>query len=210
MRRLKLYLLAGIVGITAFPFLWHGLVNWHYGRQIYLPEDLRPERVAIVFGARIYSDGRLSPMLRDRVETAVRLYEAGQVEKLLMSGDNRFDEYDEPGRMMEYALSRGVPAEDMQPDYAGRRTFDTCYRAREIFGLDSAVLVTQEFHLPRALFTCDQLGLDVVGGAADLQRYSRRSLAWSTIREIPALLVSLIDVTRQAPPPVLGEPIPID
>ncbi len=210
MRRRKLYLLAGIVGIMAFPFLWRGWVNWHYGRQIYLPGDVRPERVAIVFGARIYSDGRLSPMLRDRVETAVRLYEAGQVEKLLMSGDNRFDEYDEPGQMMDYALSRGVPAEDIQPDYAGRRTFDTCYRAREIFGLGSAVLVTQEFHLPRALFTCDQLGLDVVGVAADLQRYSRRSLAWSTVREIPALLVSLIDVTRQAPPPVLGEPIPID
>jgi SanA protein len=149
-------------------------------------------------------------MLRDRVETAVRLYQAGKVEKLLLSGDNRFEDYDEPGRMMDYALSRGVPAEDMQPDYAGRRTYDTCYRAREIFGLGSAVLVTQDFHLPRALFTCDQLGLEVVGVAADLQPYSRRSLAWSTVREIPALLTALVDVIRQAPPPVLGDPIPVE
>jgi SanA protein len=202
--------LAGIVGITALPFVWRGWVNWRYGRQIFSAEDVRAERVAIVFGARIHPDGRVSSMLADRVETAVQLYKAGKVDKLLLSGDNRFAEYDEPGRMMDYALSRGVPAEDIQPDYAGRRTYDTCYRAREIFGLKSAVLVTQEFHLPRALFTCDRLGLDVVGVAADLQRYSRRSLAWSTTREIPALMIAWIDIVRQAPPPVLGDPIPID
>ena len=148
-------------------------------------------------------------MLGDRVETAVQLYLAGKVDKLLLSGDNRVKEYDEPGRMMDYALARGVPAEDIQPDYAGRRTYDTCYRAREVFGLTSAVLVTQEFHLPRALFTCERLGLDVVGVAADRQSYSRRSIAWSTVREFPALLIALFDAIRQAPPPVLGDPIPI-
>jgi SanA protein len=209
-RRFYRLALAGMVGVVALPFLWRWWVHWRYDQHIYSPEEVRQERVAIVFGARIYADGRLSPMLRDRVERAVQLYEEGKVDKLLLSGDNRTADYDEPGRMMDYALSRGVPAEDMQPDYAGRRTFDTCYRAREIFGLDSAVLVTQEFHLPRALFTCNQLGMDVVGVAADLQPYSRRSLAWSSTREIPALLVALIDVIRQVPPPVLGEPIPID
>jgi SanA protein len=148
-------------------------------------------------------------MLRDRVETAVALYKAGKVDKLLLSGDNRFDDYDEPGRMRDYARSLGVPDADLQPDYAGRRTYDTCYRARAVFKLDSAVLVTQEFHLPRALFTCEALGLDVVGVAADRQSYSRRSVAWSTLREIPALTLALVDVVRQEPPPVLGDPIPI-
>jgi SanA protein len=201
--------LAGLVGVTVFPFLWQRWVTWRYSQLIYTVETVPPERVAIVFGARIYPDGRVSSMLGDRVETAVQLYLEGKVDKLLLSGDNRFQDYDEPGRMMDYALARGVAVEDIQPDYAGRRTYDTCYRASEIFGLDSAILVTQDFHLPRALFTCDRLGLDVVGVAADRQTYSRRSVAWSTLREIPALLVALADVIRQAPPPVLGDPIPI-
>jgi SanA protein len=209
-RKLSLLALAGILGITAFPFLWRWWLHGHYGQQIFEPDQVRAERVALVFGARIYADGRLSPMLRDRVETAVQLYEAGKVDVLLLSGDNRFADYDEPGRMMDYALSRGVPREALQPDYAGRRTYDSCYRAREVFGLESAVLVTQEFHLPRALFTCDRLGLDVVGVGADLQPYSRRSLLWSNLREIPASLVALIDVIQGAPAPVLGEPIEID
>ena len=210
MRRKFLRLaLASLVGITAFPILWYGWVYWRYGQSIYSVESVRQERVAVVFGARIYPDGRVSSMLGDRVETAVQLYLAGKVDKLLLSGDNRVKEYDEPGRMMDYALARGVPAEDIQPDYAGRRTYDTCYRAREVFGLTSAVLVTQEFHLPRALFTCERLGLDVVGVAADRQSYSRRSIAWSTVREFPALLIALFDAIRQAPPPVLGDPIPI-
>jgi SanA protein len=200
---------AALVSIAAFPFVWYQWTHWHHGREIYSVDEIRHERVAIVFGARIYSDGRLSPMLRDRVETAVELYRAGKVEKLLMSGDNRFEDYDEPGRMRDYAISLGVPAEDIHPDYAGRRTYDTCYRARAIFLLESAILVTQNFHLPRALFTCEGLGLDVVGVAADKQAYSRRSIAWSTLREVPALTLALVDVMRQEPPPVLGEPVPI-
>lgn len=203
-------IVAAAVGILAAPFVWYQWAHWHYGRQIYSIEEIRREKVAIVFGARIYPDGRLSPMLRDRVETAVELYHAGKVEKLLLSGDNRFEDYDEPGRMRDYAVSLGVLEEDIQSDYAGRRTYDTCYRAKAVFGLASAVLVTQDFHLPRALFTCNGLGLDVVGVIADRQTYSRRSVAWSTLREIPALTMALVDVTRKEPPPVLGEPIPID
>ena len=208
LKQRKVLLLLSIVAFAAL--LWVGYVRWYFNKLIYPLEEVRPERVAIVFGARIYDDGRLSSMLRDRVETAVRLYQMGKVEKLLLSGDNRIEEYDEPGRMMDYALARGVPAEALQPDYAGRRTYDTCYRAREIFGLESALLVTQDFHLPRALYTCQGLGLDVVGVAADLHPYSRRSLVWSHLREIPATLVALLDIIRQEPSPVLGEPIPLD
>jgi len=209
-RRLSRLAVVGIIGIATFPFLWRWWMHWHYGRQVFEPDQVRSERVALVFGARIYADGRLSPMLRDRVETAVQLYLTGKVDVLLLSGDNRFADYDEPGRMMDYALSRGVPREALQPDYAGRRTYDSCYRAREVFGLKSAILVTQGFHLPRALFTCDQLGLDVVGVEADLQPYSDRSLLWSGLREIPASLVALIDIVQHDPAPVLGDPIEID
>jgi SanA protein len=111
--------------------------------------------------------------------------------------------------MMAYAQRRGVPAAAMQPDYAGRRTYDTCYRAGAVFQIQSAVLVTQGFHLPRALFTCRTLGLNATGVPADLQPYTRRSLAWSTLREMPATVQALWDVVTRRPAAVLGEPIPI-
>jgi len=209
--RKKIWLLLGIgLGAAAFLLLWPWWVDKYYSRFIYSPEDAPPERAAIVFGARIYSDGRLSAMLQDRVETAVQLYKAGKVQKLLLSGDNRFVDYNEPARMQEYALAQGVPAEDIQLDYAGRRTYDTCYRAKTIFQLDSALLVTQDFHLPRALFTCRNLGLDAIGVTADRRAYDPRSVRWSKTREIPAVLVALVDVIKKEPAPVLGEPIPID
>ena len=137
------------------------------------------------------------------------LYEAGKVDKLLVSGDNRFDDYDEPGAMMAYAIQRGVPVYDIQPDYAGRRTYDTCYRAADVFQVESAILVTQAFHLPRALYLCNNLGVDATGVIADRRIYDPRSVAWSESREVPAMLVALFDVIRRVPPPVLGEPIPI-
>jgi len=112
-------------------------------------ESVPADRVAIVFGAGLQRDGTPSAVLRDRVATAASLYFEGKVQKLLMSGDNRFLDYNEPGSMKAYAISLGVPGEDIVLDYAGRRTYDTCYRAREIFGLDEAILVTQTYHLPR-------------------------------------------------------------
>ncbi|MFH1906686.1 MAG: ElyC/SanA/YdcF family protein, partial [Chloroflexota bacterium] len=121
-------------------------------------------------GAGLWRDGSPTPVLRDRV-AAADLYFNGKVEKLLMSGDNRFVEYNEPGAMREYALSLGVPDEAIVLDYAGRRSYDTCYRAKAIFGLERAVVVTQGFHLPRVLYTCNALGLEAVGVEADRQRY---------------------------------------
>jgi SanA protein len=189
---------------------WWKLLPWWYRGEMLTPATAAPQPVAIVFGARVYSSGRLSSMLRDRVESAVQLYQQGQVQKIIMSGDNQVADYNEPDAMIAYALARGVPSEALQPDYGGRRTYDTCYRAREVFQLESAVLVTQAFHLPRALFTCEQLGLDVTGVIADRRLYSRRSLTWSQMREIPATLVALVDVVLQRPAPVLGEPLPLE
>ncbi len=197
------------IGMGSFVLLWPWLVDRYYQRLVYSQQDVPAERVAIVFGARVYSDGRLSAMLQDRVETAVQLYQAGKVQKILMSGDNRFEDYDEPGRMMEYAINLGVPAEYIQPDYAGRRTYDTCYRAKAIFQLHSAVLVTQDFDLPRALFTCRNLGVEAVGVSANLRDYHPVSIRWSISREFLATIRALVDVVQQKPAPVLGAPIPI-
>jgi len=198
-------LLLGLIPIV----IWGGL-TYYYNYYTLPIDELPPQRVAIVFGARVYPNGQLSGMLRDRVEMAVQLYEAGKVQKLIMSGDNRFEDYNEPDSMTKYAISRGVPAADIQPDYAGRRTYDTCYRAKAIFGVTSAVLVTQNFHLPRALFICRNLGIDAVGVSSDISRYSQRSLLWSEVREVFAQLLSVADVIRQPPAEVLGEPIPLE
>jgi len=184
----------------------------HSASRIFAVTESPPADVAIVFGAGLRWDGTPSPVLRDRVRTAVELFFAGKVKKLLLSGDNRFVDYNEPGAMRDYALALGMPEEHMVLDYAGRRTYDTCYRAKAIFGVTSAILVTQEFHLPRALYTCQMLGLDAVGVAADQRRYGVISrLIWNS-RELFATLTAFWDLHIAHPLPVLGkyEPIQLD
>ena len=166
-------------------------------------------KVAIVFGAGLQRDGSPSPVLRDRVEAAVQLYQAGKVEILLMSGDNRFIDYNEPGAMRAFAMSLGVPEEDIVLDYAGRRTYDTCYRAKYIFQVDEALLVTQSYHLPRALFICEGVGINAVGVSADLRTYMNSSLFSWSLRELPASLVALWEVWITHPLPVMGDVEPI-
>lgn len=165
--------------------------------------------VAIVLGAGLYRNGAPTPVLRDRVSAAAQLYFAGKVRKLLMSGDNRFIDYNEPAAMYTYALELGVPGADIVLDYAGRRTYDTCYRARVIFGVTDAIIVTQDFHLPRAVYLCNQLGVRAVGVSADLRAYQRSSLAYWNLREILASPVAIWEVNISHPVPVLGNPEPI-
>lgn len=198
--RRKLWLAAVGVAVILFPLVWRQFLLWRYRGDIQPHESVSPAPVAIVFGARVYPNGRLSVMLRDRVETAVQLYLNGQVEAIIMSGAGPPSSYDEPAAMMAYALARGVPQEAMRADQGGNRTYDTCYRARHLFGVERAVLVTQAFHLPRALFTCGQLGMETTGAAADQRYYGRRSMAWSNTREIPASLLALFDVIVARPP----------
>lgn len=177
--------------------------------RTYKIEDVPQRPVGIVFGAGLWWDGSPSPVLRDRVATAAQLYFSGKVKKILMSGDNRFLDYNEPGAMRAYALGLGVPETDIVLDYAGRRTYDTCYRARAIFGVQEAILVTQGFHLPRALYTCNQLGVQAIGVSADLRDYRRGALVYWHARETPATLVALWEVQISRPLPVLGYPEPI-
>lgn len=168
-----------------------------------------PERVAIVFGAGLRRDGTPTTILRDRVETAAALYKQGKVEKLLFSGDNSFLDYNEPGSMKEYALQLGVHEQDIVLDFAGRRTYDTCYRAKAIFGLERALLVTQPYHLPRAVFTCNMLGLKSTGVYADNYPYRKVSLGYWNLRELPATLVAFWELYISKPQPILGNAEPI-
>ena len=177
--------------------------------RIYQKDDAPSERLAIVFGAGLRRDGTPTPILRDRVETAASLYISGKVEKLLMSGDNSFLNYNEPEAMRQYAISLGVPENAIAMDYAGRRTYDTCYRAKAIFGMESALLVTQKFHLPRALFLCNALGLDAYGVEANNRNFWRGSLLIWNFREQLATVGAFLDVYVNSPLPVLGEPEPL-
>ncbi len=180
-----------------------------FASKIQKAEDLQNTSVAIVFGAGLRYDGTPTAILRDRVQTAANLYHQGKVEKLLFSGDNRFVEYNEPGSMRAYALTLDVAPEDIILDYAGRRTYDTCYRAKHIFEVNQAVLITQNFHLPRALFLCNQIGIDAAGIKADTRVYSRRSLLLWNFREALATIGAMVDVWIRHPVPVLGDPQPI-
>ena len=195
------------LGAALLVALAYAIRQPYNGRMYTAAEQAPRRRVAIVFGAGIWPNGQLSAVLEDRVWMAAALYQAGQVEKLLMTGDNRFVDYNEPQRMSEYAQALGVPAADIVLDYAGRRTYDSCYRALHIFRVTDAILVTQRFHLPRALLTADGLGLDAVGLVADRRPYY--GARWYEWREIPATLVAWWQVHVSRPQPVLGEELPI-
>lgn len=196
--------------LTILTFGIPRLVTALYARnRTYSAQDVPISRVAIILGAGLRRDGTPTPVLEDRVAAAAELYFQGKVEKLLMSGDNRFVEYNEPGAMQQYAIKLGIPPEDIILDYAGRRTYDTCYRASAIFQVNEAILVTQSFHLPRALYLCNHLGVKSVGVASDQRVYRRSSnLIWNA-RELPATLVALVETNITHPLPVLGEIEPI-
>jgi len=202
--------IAFLGGLALLTVILPRLITGLYAmNRIYQTNESPSKRVAIVFGAGLRRDGTPTAILRDRVETAANLYASGKVEKILMSGDNRFENYNEPESMRQYALSLGVPAQAIALDYAGRRTYDTCYRAKAIFGVDSALLVSQKFHLPRALFLCNALGLDAAGVEANQRHYRRLALFLWNFREQLATIGAFLDVYISNPLPVLGDPEPL-
>ncbi len=203
---LTVYILFGVLLVVTAARL---MTAWHSLSRTYSVETVPQKPVAIVFGAGLRRDGMPTTVLKDRVSTGVALYQAGKVQKLLMSGDNRFDNYNEPAAMRDYAISLGVPAADIVLDYAGQSTYDTCYRARDIFMLTDVILVTQPFHLPRSLYTCNTLGVQAVGVASENYTYQPGAhLIW-TFRELLATVSALIEVHLTHPLPILGLPEPI-
>ncbi|CAN5274992.1 ElyC/SanA/YdcF family protein [soil metagenome] len=166
-----------------------------------------PPRIAIVFGAKVWDNGEASPVLYDRVVTAVELYRAGRVKKLLMSGDNPTPAYDEPTAMKRTAMELGVPESDIVLDFAGRRTYDTCYRAKEIFGVQKAILVTQEFHQARANYLCNNVGVDSIGITANRRQYEGAKY-WA-FREVFSVLSAWFEMNFTGFEPIGGKKEPI-
>ena len=188
---------------------WVWQVRASTAGAIYTLGDARlPARhTALVFGAGLNASGGPSPILYDRVATAVDLYRSGKVAKLLMTGDNGSVEYNEVAAMLRSAVALGVPERDIVLDYAGFRTYDSCYRAHAVFGLQDATLVTNAFHLPRALYTCAALGVQGAGVISDRRPYSTTGNA---LRELPALAMTRWWLFADRQPRFLGPRVDID
>lgn len=159
------------------------------------------EPVAVIFGAGL-DQGSPSPYLAKRLKAGLALYRAGKVRALLVTGDNGHADYDEPDAMRSYLVARGVPAERVVADYAGFDTWDSCTRAHRIFGVDHAILVTQGFHIRRALALCDAAGVDSYGIGVDEPHDS----VWyyGGVRELPAAGEAALQVLFDPDPHLLG------
>jgi SanA protein len=173
------------------------------------PDEAPHAQCAIVLGTKVYADGTPAPMLTDRLETGVRLYKLGKVDKLLLSGDHGRTDYDEVNVMLAYVLERGVPDGDVFTDHAGFDTYDTMYRARDVFQVSTALIVTQEFHLARSVYTARSLGLEAIGVAADIQPYANEFK--NAMREKLARVKAVLQLHITHPEPTyLGPVLPID
>ena len=203
----------GLFTLTILTLTGSRVYSAERAKDLIYTSDTVPENpVAIVFGAWVDPDGNPSAVLEDRVKMGANLYKAGKVKALLLTGDNHITSYNEPEAMRQYALTLSVPDSALVLDYAGFRTYDSCYRAHVIFKVDQAILVTQAFHLDRALLTCNSLGITSVGVAADAVRpegYERINLLVSEMREFPSTAFAVIDLLTGKKPTFLGDPLPI-
>jgi SanA protein len=206
---ISLIILIIVLFLLLSPFLLRAYTALRFRDDTYTVETVPSRRVAVIFGAQVYRNGRLSPMLRDRVATAADLYHAGKVEMILLTGDNRESNYNEPGAMRAYALNLGIPDEAILLDPLGIRTYDSCYRAYHVFDIDEAILVTQNFHLDRALLLCQSMGIDVVGVSADYHHpngYGGSAATMNKWREVGATALAFLDLVRRPNPNIVDAP----
>lgn len=208
-RILAVFLCLCILGISALTVI-NTLVKLRTGKQILTAEDAaRLEEVdcILVLGCGVREDGTPSDMLYDRLARGVELYELGAAPKLLMSGDHGRVEYDEVAVMKQFAVDRGIPSENVFMDHAGFSTYESIYRAKEIFQADRILIVTQEYHLYRALYIADRLGIEAYGVGADYRTY-----AGQLVRDLREVLARAKDWTKcifKPEPTFLGDAIPV-
>ena len=209
LRCLLVLVILGLCGLIAV------LILNHHVKETAAPRILTPETVSaaenpdciLILGCGVREDGSPSLMLRDRLDMGIALYKAGAAPKLLMSGDHGQVHYDEVNAMKDYAIAAGIPSEDIFMDHAGFSTYESMYRAGEIFQVKRMIVVSQEYHLYRSLYNADQLGLEAWGVAAeDIAYYGS---AMREAREILARAKDYLYCLFQPEPTFLGEAIPI-
>jgi vancomycin permeability regulator SanA len=204
---LRRVVVAGALGVAVAVLTMAGGDLWVRGvasGHTYAEAKVPPAPVVLVLGAQVYADGTPSPFLAARLDIARRLLADGKVRAILLSGDHGRWEYSEPGAMAQWLRERGVPAQRIAVDYAGFDTYDSCARARRVFGVRQAIVVTQTYHLARAVALCRTLGVDATGVGDDSVRIYRRPWLNSEVRERGAVVKALLDVASRRDPVFLG------
>lgn len=197
-------LAAAVLGLDAF-------VKYSVSDRILLPEqamELTDVDCILVLGCLVKDNGVPSDMLHDRLRRSVELYEMQVAPKILMSGDHGRTDYNEVAAMKQFAVDAGVPSSDVFMDHAGFSTYESLYRCKELFGVKKIVIVTQEYHLYRALYIAEALGMEAYGVASDYRNYSGQT--GRDIREVFARVKDVFYCIFLPEPTYLGESIPID
>lgn len=205
---LIIIILAGIFALVSVSII-NNYVTASVKDKIITPDEaaLLDADCILVLGAGVWEGGRPSPMLEDRLLQGIELYENGASERLLVSGDHGRKEYDEVNVMKQFAIDRGIPSEHIFMDHAGFSTYESLYRARDIFEAKSIIIVTQKYHLYRALYIADRLGLEAYGVASDPRRYVGQGVR--DLRETAARVKDFFIVIVKPKPTYLGEAIPV-
>lgn len=162
----------------------------------------------VVLGASVFADGTPSGILQDRLDDGISLYFAGAAPKIIMSGDNGTASYNECWAMKQYAIGKGVPSEDIFCDHAGFSTYESMYRAKNVFGAQRIIVATQTYHLYRALYAAQGLGMEAVGVPSDYREYRQQTLY--DLREVPARTKDFFKTLLKAPSTYVGDAIPLD
>ena len=202
-------LVLAVLGVLAVFLINHHVKSAADTRILTIDEAAKLTDVdcIIVLGCQVRDDGSLSDMLHDRLRMGVELYKAGAAPKLLMSGDHGRTNYDEVDSMKQYAVDAGISSADVFMDHAGFSTYETMYRAKEIFGADKILVVTQEYHLYRSLYVAEALGIEAYGVGANYRGYVGQQAR--DLREILARVKDFAMTIFKPEPTYLGETIPI-
>lgn len=223
---LGLFLSVTVMGFFAFLGI-NGYVRASVEKRIVTLDELRKEQkeqkeredeacnaetkkqidAVLVLGAQVKPDGSLSKMLKERLDTGISIYHAGLTDRMIMSGDHGREDYDEVNAMKNYAISQGVPSECIFMDHAGFSTYESMYRAKEIFEADNLVVVTQKYHIYRALYDAKAMGIDAKGVACDTQVY--RGDKYRKLRESVARVKDVGYSITKPKPTYLGDVIPV-
>lgn len=207
-RMVSICVCLGVAGLLAL-FIINEHVKGAVKDRIVEPDKIPIEEAdcILVLGCQVKEGGEPSHMLRDRLQRGVEVYELGVAEKLLMSGDHGRTDYNEVETMKQYAIDKGIESENIFMDHAGFSTYESIYRAKEVFGVKKMVIITQEYHLYRALYIADKLGIEAYGVASDYHIYAGQSMR--DLREVLARAKDFVTTIVKPEPTYLGDFIDI-
>ncbi len=207
---LRCFLAVFLLGVITF-FAVNGYVRITAGAKITSVKELKKTEekadAVLVLGAQVKPDGSPSVMLKERLDTGIKVYQSGLTDRIIMSGDHGRDDYDEVNAMKNYAVEQGVPSEHIFMDHAGFSTYESMYRAKEIFQAEDIIVVTQKYHLYRAVYDAEAMGLEARGIACDTDVYSGDT--YRKLRESAAIAKDVGYSVLKPEPTFLGEPIPV-